>query len=53
MFVMTKLEKKKQTNSETVQQSLGSNCHWSSLVVKRSFVAACLKFLAGWNASDL
>ena len=25
----------------------------ASLVVKRSLVAACLKFLAGWNATDL
>ena len=56
MFVMTKLEK---TNKQTNKQWDSSTKFReqlplveSSLVVKRSFVAACLKFLAGWNASD-
>ena len=55
MFVMTKLEKKnnkKQWDSSTKCREQLPLVE-ASLVVKRSLVAACLKFLAGWNATDL
>ena len=56
MFVMTKLEKKKNNKK---QWDSSTKCREqlplveASLVVKRSLVAACLKFLAVWNATDL